>query len=58
MIKSVPIDDVEYEIEWLLTADMKFLAIIAGIEAANVRFSCIWCKCPSENRHDQQRSGQ
>ena len=52
MIKSVTIDDVEYGIEWFLTADMKFLAIIAGIEAANARFSCIWCKCVSEDRHD------
>ena len=35
MIKSVTIDDVEYGIKWFLTADMKFLAIIAVIEAAN-----------------------
>lgn len=55
-IKSVTIDDVEYEIEWFLTADMKFLAILAGIEAANARFSCVWCKCASEDRHDTMKT--
>ena len=23
-----------------------------GTEAANSRFACIWCKCPSEDRYD------
>ena len=35
-----------------LTTDMKFLAILAGIEAGNARFSCIWCKCASEDGHN------
>ena len=33
-------------------ADLKFLALCTGIGAANSKYACIWCKCPSEDRHD------
>ena len=37
-------------------ADWKFLALCTGIEAANARYSCIWCKCPSEDRYDIRKT--
>ena len=39
----------------VLYCRFKYLAITTGIEAANTRFSCIWCKCPSEDRHDMTK---
>jgi len=50
--QSIKVDSFEFTIEWFFTADLKYLAIALGIEAANSRFACIWCKCPSEERYD------
>ena len=47
-LKSVKVDDNENEIEYFLGADWKFLALCVGIEAANAKYSCIWCTCPSK----------
>ena len=54
-IHSIQINEVEYTIEWFFTADLKFLALCSGIEAANSRFACVWCKCPSESRYDTSK---
>ena len=51
-IKSITIEDITYTIEWFLSADLKFLALCTGIGAATSKYACIWCKCPSEDRHD------
>lgn len=51
-IHSIEINEVQYRVEWFFTADLKFLALCSGIEAANSRFACIWCKCPSESRYN------
>ena len=51
-LKSLKVGDVEYSVEFFLGADWKFLALCVGIEAANAKYSCIWCVCPSEDRHD------
>ena len=55
-IKSITIDGHKFEIEFFMGADMKYLAICAGIQSANATFSCIWCKCPAEKRHDTSQS--
>ena len=52
MIREIEINEIQYAIEWFFTADLKFLALCGGIEAANSRFACVWCKCPSEDRFD------
>ena len=44
--------DYTYKLTYFLGADMKFLAMALGIAAANSTYSCIWCKCPSRDRHD------
>ena len=35
---------------------MKYHAICAGIQAANANYSCVWCKCPVEQRHNTLKS--
>jgi len=35
---------------------MKFLAICLGLEAANAKYSCIWWKCPADERYDTAKS--
>ena len=27
-----------------------------GIEAANSTYPCVWCKCPSTDRHDLKKT--
>jgi len=55
-IKSITIDGHKFENTFFMGADMKYLAICAGIQSANATFSCIRCKCPAENRHDTSQS--
>lgn len=51
-LKGVTVDNVEYSIEFFLGAVWKYLALCTGIGAANSKFLCIWCKCPSNEKHD------
>ena len=55
-IKSLTINGQNFNIKFYLCADMKYLAICAGIQAANAKFSCVWCKCPAEQRHNTSKS--
>ena len=48
----ITINDFTFKIEYFLGGDWKFLAICLGLKAANACYSCIWCKCPSDERHD------
>lgn len=45
-----------FEIKYILSGDLKFLAISAGISAANSEFACVWCKVPKRLRHDMTLS--
>ena len=56
LTKSITINGHEFNIQFFLGADMKFLAICLGLEAANATYSCIWCKCPADERHDTSKS--
>ncbi len=40
-----------HDIEYYMTGDWKFLALVAGIGAANSHYSCIWCKCSKDDRY-------
>ena len=55
-LQSVIVNGVSYDLQYFFGADMKFLAICMGIEAANSNFSCIWCKCPTSDRYDISKS--
>ena len=56
LIKSIDIDGHKYNIKFYLGADMKYLAICLGIQAANSTYACIWCKYPANERHDSSKS--
>lgn len=50
-LDTITVDGISYEIEYFLGGDWKFLALVTGIDSASCHYSCIWCKCPSEERH-------
>ena len=54
-LKSIDINGNTHKIEYFVGGDMKFLAIVCGIEAANSNYSCVWCKCPSIDRWDMSK---
>ena len=56
--KSVTINDITYNIEYYLGGDMKFLAMVCGIDSATCTHSCIWCKCPKSERHNMQQKSK
>ena len=56
LTKSITIEGHEFNIQFFLDADIKFLAICLGIKAANATYSCIWCKYPAANSHDTSKS--
>ena len=55
LTKLITVDGHEFNIEFFLGADMKFVAIYLGLEAANATYSCIWCKCLAGERHDTSK---
>ena len=57
-LNILKVDDYTYTIDFFLGADMKFLAMCTGIEAANSTYPCVWCKCPCTDRHDLKKLGQ
>ena len=53
-LKDITINSVKYNIEYFLGGDMKFLALVCGIESATSTHSCIWYKCPKDQRHQME----
>ena len=51
----ITIGNNKFEIEYFLCSDLKFLAIVCGIEAANSTYACVWCKCPAAERYDMEK---
>ena len=49
-LEVLTIHDKVYSIQFFLGGDLKFLAAVCGIEAANSEHACIWCKCPKKER--------
>ncbi len=45
-------DGKNYPIKFCMGGDMKFLAIMYGINSANSSKPCIWCKCDKKNFGD------
>ncbi len=55
-LQSIELDGVSYAIEYFLGGDMKFIALVCGIDAANAEYSCTWCKCSNMDRWDMDRT--
>ena len=54
-LSSIMIKGVTVPIEFYLGGDLKFLAIICGIQSAMATYSCVWCTCPSSERYDMTK---
>ena len=39
-------------LEYYLGGDLKFLNMVCGIDSCSSKYSCLWCKCPSEERYN------
>ena len=55
-LSSITVDNESFPIEYFLCSDLKFLAIVCGIESANSTYPCVWCTCPSSERHDMTQN--
>ena len=55
-LTSITVDGFTFPIEYFLCSDLKFLAIICGIESANSTYACIWCTCPASERHEMDKT--
>ena len=54
-LDTIRIGEYEFEIEFMLGADWKFLAMSVGIESATSDYFCIWCKCKASERYDTSK---
>ena len=54
-LDSVTVNGKNHRVEFFLGGDLKVLAIVTGIEAANSTYSCVWCKCPTIDRWDMTK---
>ena len=43
-LQCITVVDMVFQLEYYLGGDMKFLALVCGIEGATCEHSCIWCK--------------
>ena len=50
-LDNITVDGISYKVNYFLGGDWKFLALVTGIDSACCRHSCIWCKCPTQERH-------
>ena len=50
-LHCIEVDGKVFCVEFYLGGDWKFLALVTGIEAASSIYFCVWCKCPSDEKH-------
>ena len=53
-LKYITIKGKKYDIEYLLGGDMKFLALVSGIESTTSTHSCTWHKIPKDESHNMK----
>lgn len=54
-LKHLSVGTEQFEIEWFLGGDWKFLACVCGLGAAHATYPCIWCKCPLYDKYDGRK---
>lgn len=54
--RKITVDSVEYDLEFFLGGDMKFISLILGLCGATGVFACPWCKVSKESRGDTSKS--
>ena len=50
-LDCISVGDRVFQLKYYLGGDMKFLAMVCGIEGATCEHACIWCKCPKSLRY-------
>ena len=45
-----------YQIDYYIGGDLQFLHGVCGIDFHASKYSCIWCKCPSDQRYDTTKT--
>ena len=55
-LSTIVVDGHEFTVNLYLGGDWKFLAVLCGIDAANAHYSCIWCKYPSNEHHNMEKT--
>lgn len=54
-LTTIEVNGTEFNIEYFMGGDWKFLAMATGIDSASSTYACIWCKCPSYERFDPEK---
>ena len=54
-IKTVSFSEKTFQIEYFFAGDEKMLALLLGFNAANAKYPCIYCKCPSDKFFDTSK---
>ena len=54
-LSLITVNNLTFPIEYYLCGDLKFLAIVIGIECATATYSCVWCTCASSERYDMSK---
>lgn len=54
-LKYIDVMGKNIRIELFLGGDLKFLNLVNGIDGFGSHYSCLWCKCPSKERHDTKK---
>ena len=55
LLDNVSIGNESVSLKFYLGADMKFLNEMMGLGACSSKYSCVWCKCPSNERYIHTR---
>ena len=53
---SVSLQGKIYQIDYCIGGDLKFLNGVCGIDSCAYKHSCIWCKCPADQRYDKTKT--
>ena len=48
--KKIKVNNTEYNLEFFLGGDYKFLLTVMGMKCATSNYACIWCKVHKDNR--------
>ena len=54
-LSSITVNNLTLPIEYYLCRDLKFLAIVTGIECVTATYSCVWYTCASSERYDMSK---
>ena len=54
-LDKMKVDTETFQMKYFLGGDLKFLAIILGIDCAMSKYACPWCTCSLDERGDLQK---